>query len=87
MSVCAGVSADNHLGVDRQHQPHGHESHELGLVDCGGYQGYSGRRLDEEDYGRGEISELKEMVNGITESLSVFAHEATHVSREVGTEV
>ena len=30
--------------------------------------------------------ELKEMVNGITENLSVFADEVTRVSREVGTE-
>jgi len=36
--------------------------------------------------GLDEILELKEMVNGITESLSVFADEVTHVSREVGTE-
>ena len=35
---------------------------------------------------RGEILELKEMVNGITENLSVFADEVTRVSREVGTE-
>jgi osomolarity two-component system sensor histidine kinase NIK1 len=35
---------------------------------------------------RGEILELKEMVNGMTESLSVFADEVTRVAREVRTE-
>lgn len=35
---------------------------------------------------RGEILELKETVNGMTESLSVFADEVTRVAREVGTE-
>ena len=35
---------------------------------------------------RGEILELKETVNGMTESLSVFAAEVTRVAREVGTE-
>ncbi|KAF8490126.1 hypothetical protein F5888DRAFT_1621258 [Russula emetica] len=35
---------------------------------------------------RGEILELKETVNGMTESLSVFAQEVTRVAREVGTE-
>ena len=34
----------------------------------------------------GEILELKETVNGMTESLSVFADEVTCVAREVGTE-
>jgi methyl-accepting chemotaxis protein len=34
----------------------------------------------------GEILELKETVNGMTESLSVFADEVTRVAREVGTE-
>jgi osomolarity two-component system sensor histidine kinase NIK1 len=33
---------------------------------------------------RGEILELKETVNGMTESLSVFADEVTKVAREVG---
>ena len=35
---------------------------------------------------RGEILELKEMVNGMMEPLSVFADEVTHVTLEVGTE-
>ncbi|THU96840.1 hypothetical protein K435DRAFT_663749 [Dendrothele bispora CBS 962.96] len=35
---------------------------------------------------KGEILELKETVNGMTESLSVFADEVTRVAREVGTE-
>ncbi|KIK66346.1 hypothetical protein GYMLUDRAFT_239314 [Collybiopsis luxurians FD-317 M1] len=35
---------------------------------------------------RGEILELKESVNEMTESLSVFADEVTRVAREVGTE-
>ncbi|KIJ97792.1 hypothetical protein K443DRAFT_681283 [Laccaria amethystina LaAM-08-1] len=35
---------------------------------------------------RGEILDLKETVNGMTESLSVFADEVTRVAREVGTE-
>ncbi|KIJ38163.1 hypothetical protein M422DRAFT_176970 [Sphaerobolus stellatus SS14] len=35
---------------------------------------------------RGEILELKETVNGMTESLSLFADEVTRVAREVGTE-
>jgi osomolarity two-component system sensor histidine kinase NIK1 len=35
---------------------------------------------------RGEILELKETVNGMMESLSVFADEVTRVAREVGTE-
>ncbi|KZP13596.1 hypothetical protein FIBSPDRAFT_753155 [Athelia psychrophila] len=35
---------------------------------------------------RGEILELKETVNGMTESLSVFAAEVTRLAREVGTE-
>ncbi|KAG2095663.1 nonidentical kinase-1 [Suillus discolor] len=35
---------------------------------------------------RGEIKELKETVNSMTESLSLFADEVTHVAREVGTE-
>jgi osomolarity two-component system sensor histidine kinase NIK1 len=35
---------------------------------------------------RGEILELKETVNKMTESLSVFADEVTRVAREVGTE-
>jgi len=35
---------------------------------------------------RGEILEFKETVNGMTESLSVFADEVTQVAREVGTE-
>ncbi|KII84955.1 hypothetical protein PLICRDRAFT_116963 [Plicaturopsis crispa FD-325 SS-3] len=35
---------------------------------------------------RGEILELKETVNGMTESLSVFADEVTRVAKEVGTE-
>ena len=34
----------------------------------------------------GEILELKETVNGMTESLSVFTDEVTCVDREVGTE-
>ena len=34
----------------------------------------------------GEIFELKETVNGMTESLRVFADEVTRVIREVGTE-
>jgi len=35
---------------------------------------------------RGEMLDLKETVNGMTESLSVFADEVTRVAREVGTE-
>ena len=35
---------------------------------------------------RGEMLELKEMVNGITESLSLFADEVTRVAKEVGIE-
>jgi osomolarity two-component system sensor histidine kinase NIK1 len=35
---------------------------------------------------KGEILELKETVNGMTESLSVFAYEVSKVAREVGTE-
>ena len=35
---------------------------------------------------RGEMLDLKETVNGMTESLSVFANEVTRVAREVGTE-
>ncbi|KIJ42807.1 hypothetical protein M422DRAFT_253899 [Sphaerobolus stellatus SS14] len=35
---------------------------------------------------RGEILELTETVNGMTESLSLFADEVTRVAREVGTE-
>ena len=35
---------------------------------------------------KGEILELKETVNEMTESLSVFADEVTRVAREVGTE-
>ncbi|KAF8797401.1 hypothetical protein BYT27DRAFT_7204691 [Phlegmacium glaucopus] len=34
----------------------------------------------------GEILELKETVNGMTGSLSVFADEVTRVAKEVGTE-
>lgn len=35
---------------------------------------------------RGEILDLKETVNGMTESLRVFADEVTRLAREVGTE-
>lgn len=35
---------------------------------------------------RGEILELKDPANSMTESLSVFADEVTRVAREVGTE-
>ena len=35
---------------------------------------------------RGDILELKETVNGMMESLSMFADEMTRVMREVGTE-
>ncbi|KAG8973287.1 hypothetical protein FRB90_009972, partial [Tulasnella sp. 427] len=35
---------------------------------------------------KGEILELKQIVNGMTESLSTFAAEVTRVAREVGTE-
>ena len=35
---------------------------------------------------RGDILELKETVNGMMESLSMFADEMTRVAREVGTE-
>jgi osomolarity two-component system sensor histidine kinase NIK1 len=35
---------------------------------------------------RGEMLELKETVDGMTESLSVFADEVTRVAREVGRE-
>ena len=35
---------------------------------------------------RVEILELKESVNGMTESLSVFADEVTRLAREVGME-
>lgn len=35
---------------------------------------------------RGEMSDLKETVNGMTESLSVFADEVTYVAKEVGTD-
>ncbi|OCH85136.1 hypothetical protein OBBRIDRAFT_860458, partial [Obba rivulosa] len=34
----------------------------------------------------GEMLDLKETVNGMTESLSIFADEVTHVAKEVGTE-
>ena len=34
----------------------------------------------------GEILDLKETVNGMTESLRVFADEVTRLAREVGTE-
>ena len=35
---------------------------------------------------RGEMLDLKDTVNGITESLSVFADEVTRVAKEVGTD-
>ncbi|OCH92001.1 histidine kinase [Obba rivulosa] len=35
---------------------------------------------------RGEMLDLKETVNGMTESLSIFADEVTRVAKEVGTE-
>ncbi len=35
---------------------------------------------------RGEMLDLKETVNGMTGSLSIFADEVTRVAREVGTE-
>ena len=35
---------------------------------------------------RGEIKDLKETVNGMTESLRLFADEVTRLAREVGTE-
>jgi hypothetical protein len=35
---------------------------------------------------QGEILELKETVNNMTDSLSIFAKEVTRVAREVGTE-
>ena len=35
---------------------------------------------------RGEIKDLKETVNGMTDSLRVFADEVTRLAREVGTE-
>ena len=35
---------------------------------------------------QGEILELKETVNGMTESLNLFANEVTRVAKEVGTE-
>ncbi|KAH8802033.1 hypothetical protein DL96DRAFT_1672185 [Flagelloscypha sp. PMI_526] len=35
---------------------------------------------------KGEMLELKETVNGMTESLSIFADEVTRVAKEVGTE-
>ena len=35
---------------------------------------------------RGEMLDLKETVNGMTESLSLFADEVTRVAKEVGTE-
>ena len=35
---------------------------------------------------RGEMLDLKETVNGMTESLRVFADEVTRLAREVGTE-
>ena len=35
---------------------------------------------------RGEILDLKETVNGMTDSLRVFADEVTRLAREVGTE-
>jgi len=35
---------------------------------------------------RDKILDLKETVNGMTESLNVFADKITHVVREVGTE-
>lgn len=35
---------------------------------------------------RGEMLDLKATVNGMTESLSLFADEVTRVAREVGTE-
>lgn len=35
---------------------------------------------------KGELLELKDTVNEMTDSLSVFAHEVTRLAREVGTE-
>lgn len=35
---------------------------------------------------RGEILDLKETVNGMTESLSVFADEMTRLTREIGSD-
>jgi osomolarity two-component system sensor histidine kinase NIK1 len=35
---------------------------------------------------KGEMLELKETVNGMTESLSIFADEVMRVAKEVGTE-
>ena len=35
---------------------------------------------------RGEMLDLKETVNGMTQSLSIFADEVTRVAKEVGTE-
>lgn len=35
---------------------------------------------------RGEILDLKETVNGMTDSLQIFADEVTRLAREVGTE-
>ena len=35
---------------------------------------------------QGEMLDLKETVNGMTESLSLFADEVTRVAKEVGTE-
>jgi osomolarity two-component system, sensor histidine kinase NIK1 len=35
---------------------------------------------------RGEMLDLKDTVNGMTESLSVFADEVTRVAKEVGTD-
>jgi signal transduction histidine kinase/HAMP domain-containing protein/CheY-like chemotaxis protein len=35
---------------------------------------------------RGEIAELAETINSLTDTLRVFAHEVTRVAREVGTE-
>lgn len=35
---------------------------------------------------KGEILELKETVNGMTDSLSLFADEVTRVAKEVGTD-
>jgi hypothetical protein len=72
-------------GADWQCQFDGYELDKPDPFDRTGDQGRSGGRFDEEDV-RGEILELKETVNGMTESLSVFADEVTRVAREVGTE-
>ncbi|GBE88212.1 hypothetical protein SCP_1300260 [Sparassis crispa] len=52
----------------------------------GGQRQLDGDELDEPVDVRGEMLDLKVTVNGMTESLSVFADKVTRVAKEVGTE-